>query len=64
MAPDIELGISVGSATYPDDATSVDDLVEHADRAMYREKVARGRQRVRQSTVPARGATARSDDGT
>lgn len=45
-APDVELGISVGTATYPDEGKTVDALIEHADRAMYREKNARSRKRT------------------
>jgi len=50
MAPAIEIGdqvfqigVSVGGATYPSDARSAEDLVTHADAAMYRVKSARGR---------------------
>lgn len=45
VAPDVELGISVGVATYPDDAQHPDGLIAVADKAMYAEKAARGRQR-------------------
>ncbi|HSH70522.1 MAG TPA: GGDEF domain-containing protein, partial [Deferrisomatales bacterium] len=35
---DIRLTTSVGVATYPDDATTRETLLEQADRAMYRNK--------------------------
>jgi len=30
--------ISLGHATYPDDSTSIDELIKHADEALYRAK--------------------------
>lgn len=36
------IGVSIGMAIYPDDGTDMSSLVQHADRAMYRDKPARG----------------------
>jgi diguanylate cyclase (GGDEF)-like protein len=35
---DVTIAASVGMSVYPDDGTSADDLVRHADGAMYRDK--------------------------
>ena len=35
------LGISVGVSCYPDDGSTAEALIEHADKAMYRDKRAR-----------------------
>ncbi|MDO8141980.1 MAG: GGDEF domain-containing protein [Candidatus Brocadiales bacterium] len=43
--PDKRLTVSIGIATFPDDAKSIDDLVKVADRALYRAKE-NGRNRV------------------
>lgn len=39
----VQMGISVGSATYPDDGRELDELMALADRLMYRNKVKRTR---------------------
>ncbi len=49
---DIPVGLSVGTATWPDVGTSCADLIAHADDEMYEDK---RRQRVaREATVPRR----------
>ncbi len=45
LPPDVHITISVGVATCPRDATTLDELMELADKALYRAK-ARGRDMV------------------
>ena len=37
----MNIGFSMGSATYPDDATSLDRLLTISDKEMYRDKLVR-----------------------
>jgi diguanylate cyclase (GGDEF)-like protein len=53
---EMQLSASVGEAISPDHGTSIDDLVRHADAAMYREKAQRGA--FDHSSVSTRSATA------
>ena len=38
---DVTLSASVGEALFPDHGTTIDDLIRHADTAMYRDKASR-----------------------
>ncbi len=48
----LRVGISVGSATYPEDGRDLELLLEIADQAMYRDKVTRGRRRAPADILP------------
>jgi diguanylate cyclase (GGDEF)-like protein len=52
------VGISIGYATYGEDGTAIDELMEVADQRMYEDKIARGRNAaaLRVATFPARSA--------
>ncbi|MDQ3549498.1 MAG: diguanylate cyclase, partial [Chloroflexota bacterium] len=39
---DVAVALSIGMAAFPDDASTVDDLIRAADSAMYRVKRTRG----------------------
>jgi diguanylate cyclase (GGDEF)-like protein len=52
----MQISASVGEAISPDHGTSIDDLVRHADAAMYREKAQRGV--LAQSSASTSAATA------
>jgi diguanylate cyclase (GGDEF)-like protein/putative nucleotidyltransferase with HDIG domain len=52
------VGISIGYATYGEDGTAIDELMEVADQRMYEDKIARRRNAppLRVATFPARSA--------
>jgi diguanylate cyclase (GGDEF)-like protein len=52
------VGISIGYATYGQDGTAIEELMEVADQRMYEDKIARGRSAaaLRVASFPARSA--------
>ena len=52
------IGISIGYATYGQDGTAIDELMEVADQRMYQDKIARRRNAsaLRVAAFPARSA--------
>jgi diguanylate cyclase (GGDEF)-like protein/PAS domain S-box-containing protein len=53
---EVVIGVSVGTSVYPDDGTTAEELLQHADSEMYHAKAARQGRRVRDkgSDDPAR----------
>jgi diguanylate cyclase (GGDEF)-like protein len=59
---DIPVGLSVGTATWPDVGTSCADLIAHADDEMYEDK--RRQRAAREATAPRRGELAAKANAT
>lgn len=49
----VQVGISIGAATFPEDGRELDQLLAESDRAMYRNKVSRTKKAGRTATVIA-----------
>ena len=58
---DIPVGLSVGTATWPDVGTSCADLIAHADDEMYEDK--RRQRTAREATAPRRAELAAKSNG-